>query len=153
MRVLSPEVLATIKTPCCGVPYKDVKCSRCNENYYQDLYPLDYYLSHRRTLFVDSEGYYRAKDGYLHSMLKRMCTVCKVEFFSRHSRANKCEFHAYIKKIPETPHERFIIEAIKKCRRCSKEKPLMEFKSGNGFMGRQSNCRACYEIIKMERER
>jgi hypothetical protein len=135
MQTLSLEVLATIKTPCCNVPYEGTHCPQCRENYAHDLSLLDKFIS-RKIEYVAPVGYVRDRDGYMHK--------------DRGQSFNKTAAPV-TKKL--SAHERFIREALKKCRRCGKEKPLMEFKSGNGFMGRQSNCRPCYEIIKLERER
>lgn len=135
MKLLTPGRLAAIKTPCCGVPYENTRCSKCWQNYAHDLMLLDKFMSddiHRTA----PPGYIRDEGGTLHSEKQ----------WKKHWGVGK-----KVKEEPEDSHTRFIKTATKKCRRCAKEKPLMYFKSGNGFMGRQSNCLECYEKILKER--
>lgn len=135
MTTLTPERLATINTPCCGVPYDGVWCSKCRENYAHDLVLLDKFLS-MKVEYAVPEGYVRDVYGYLH---KEGQQVKRVIFKG----AEEPEYY----KPP-------VISTIqKRCKKCRMMKYLHQFYKGLGKLGTRSECRACSAVMSLDRKK
>lgn len=129
MKILTPQRLASIKTSCCKVPYQGARCSKCWEDYAQDLIKLDAFLL-SELYAVCPPGYVRDESGWLHSE----------KAWSRSRGVMKS-----VKIVTTT------LITTKKCLLCKQEKPLNHFMRGNGFMGRHAHCLLCSEELKNKR--